>query len=486
MLYCGIDLGTQGARCLLVDDEGVVCGEGSQPFGLTRCGGLPAAWFEQEPREWLAAVRSAWERARDSLGGTAHGPHDIAAVSVTSTSGTLCVLGGEHGHLRRPIMYSDARSVEEAERVQDAGSQVAASLGYRFKPSFALPKILWLKNHEPEVFDKAAFFVSPTDYIIGWLTGVWGRTDQTNALKYGYDLLNGRWPEFVGRRLGVPLEKMPAVQMTGEGVGAVLPERASELGLPAGVPVAAGLTDGCASQVASGAVAPGDFNTTIGTTLVIKGVSEKLLLDPQGRMYCHKHPAGWWLPGGASNTGAECVAAEFSPREVEQRSRRALEHSPTDVVAYPLVGKGERFPFASPDAMRFVIGDAADRNVLFAAFLEGVACLERLAFEVLEGLGGAVGRRIYSAGGGARSDAWLQIRADVLDRTVARPAVAEGAMGAAIVAAALAQFGSLSTAARSMVRIEKTVRPRAKYVPAYAAKYERFREECLRRGYIRD
>jgi sugar (pentulose or hexulose) kinase len=244
------------------------------------------------------------------------------------------------------------------------------------------------------------------------------------------------------------------------------------------------MTDGCASQIAAGAVSPGQYNTTIGTTMVIKGVSQRLLLDPQGRIYCHRHPAGWWLPGGASNTGAECLAAEFGPAETEARSATALNHSPTDLIAYPLVGRGERFPFLAPQAERFLLGTARDRDELFAAYLEGVACLERLGYETLDELGAKIGDTVVSAGGGSRSDAWLQIRADTLNKAVLRPAVPEAAMGAAILAASLAEYETLAEAVRAMVRVERRVEPRAQYLDAYAGKYERFKEECIRRGYL--
>ena len=484
MIFCGIDLGTGGARCALVDERGSVLAEAESAFESAAVAGLPRGWFEQEAAAWLEALEDAITAAVDGLTQRSESPGRIAAVSVTSTSGTLCVLDGRHNLLRRPIMYNDARSAREAAEVQGAGSDLAAALGYSFKPSFALPKILWVKNNEPELFEKAALLVSPTDFIIGWLTGSYCRTDQTNALKYGYDLLGDCWPDFIEKELAIPLALFPRVQMTGTSAGEVTSEKARQLGLPAGIPVAAGLTDGCASQISSGAVRPGEFNTTIGTTLVVKGVTRKLLLDPKGRLYCHKHPAGWWLPGGASNTGAECLAEEFGRDETELLSSRALSASPTDLVCYPLVGKGERFPFAHAGAEGFLLGRPRDRDELFAAYLEGVACIERLALELLEELGAALGDRIFSAGGGSRSRAWLQIRADMLNKTIVKPAATGGAMGAAIVAASMARYADLGQAVDNMVRVELECPPRAEFVTAYGEKYELFRTECARRGYI--
>ena len=165
---------------------GTVVGEGECAFRTAAVPGLPEGWFEQEPDDWLAATTAAVLEAVEKFGA---GRDRIAAIGVTSTSGTLCPVSGDGRALGRAIMYSDSRSGVEAEVVQAAGEAVASSLGYRFKASFGLPKILWLKGHDAERFDAARWFISPTDLIIGRFTGRWGRTDQTNALKYGYDLV---------------------------------------------------------------------------------------------------------------------------------------------------------------------------------------------------------------------------------------------------------------------------------------------------------
>ena len=480
-LFCGIDLGTQGARCIFSDGLGHIAAEGEAEFGEASF--RKDERFEQEPREWFAALGRSLRDAVSCLKRAAR-VEDVRAIGVTSTSGTLCVLDDAYNPLCPAMMYSDSRSREEAQAVQKAAGDLTDRLGYRFKPSFALPKILWLKNHRPELFEKACIFTSPTDLVIGWLTGSWGTTDQTNALKYGYDLLENRWPGFIEHNLGIPRDKLPQVTTTGDRVGELQPRRAEALGLLPGVPVAAGLTDGCAAQVSSGAVNPGDFNTTIGTTLVIKGVTNRLLIDPLGRIYCHRHPNGWWLPGGASNTGAECLAREFGDQETWERSPRAASLSPTSLVAYPLVGTGERFPFVSAEAEGFLIGQPASRNELFAAYLEGVACVERLAFETLEEMGADLGDRVYSAGGGAQSESWLQIRADVLQKRVLRPEVTGAAMGAAIVAAAMGRYEDIPEAAGRMVRIESEKTPRPEQAEVYEAKYRKFVAACDNRGYL--
>jgi xylulokinase len=255
-------------------------------------------------------------------------------------------------------------------------------------------------------------------------------------------------------------------------------------GLPVGVPVLAGMTDGCTSQISTGAVAPGDWNSTLGTTLVIKGVTEQLLLDPQGRIYSHRHPAGYWLPGGASNTGGEAIALRFPQEKWDEFNAQALNLAPTDTIIYPLVRLGERFPFACAEAEGFVLRQPHDEVTNYVAHLEGVGYVERLAYEVLTRLGGQIGSTIYSAGGATRSRSWGQLRADILGRTLVRPEVTGGAMGAAIIAAAGTWYEGLIPAARAMVRLVEWVEPRLILAAVYEARYQQFKEACAARGYL--
>jgi xylulokinase len=235
--------------------------------------------------------------------------------------------------------------------------------------------------------------------------------------------------------------------------------------------------------VSTGAVAPGQWSSTLGTTLVIKGVSRELIRDPLGRVYCHRHPDGYWLPGGASNVGGDCIARRFDSSELEELNAAALDRSPTEIIAYPLESMGERFPFARPDAAGFALGDVSDRVTRYASCLEGVAYVERMAYEVLESLGAEVGPVVFAAGGGTRSAPWCQIRADVLGRALRVPAESGGAMGAAIIAAGGTLYPGVVPAAKAMVRLQAEYEPRPGMTRAYDERYRLFRAECARRGY---
>jgi xylulokinase len=504
--FLGLDIGTQGARALVCvlpgqeDGKGQVVAQASQPFPPgTIPPDLPPGYAEQSPASWWQAAIACLRQVTAQVP-----PETIRALSVTSTSGTLCLLDAEGEPLIPALMYNDARADDEAAEVQAAGADLSARLGYHFKSSFALPKFLWLARHRPDVMGRARYLAHAADFLIGRLSGVYGVTDYSNALKTGYDLspqeggtVADCWPDFIADKLNLLVDKLPRVVAPGEVIGTVTAQAAEATGLRPGTLVVAGMTDGCAAQLAAGAVAPGDWNSTLGTTLVIKGVTQRLILDLKGRIYSHRHPDGYWLPGGASNVGGEVLAAHFPEADLIALDRQAADVSPTDLIAYPLARRGERFPFVHPEAEGFILpflpipGERpkevvarADQATLYAAYLEGVAYVERLAYETLESLGATVGDVIRVAGGGARSDVWMGIRADVLNRELLRPVETGAAMGAAILAASRTRYAGVIPAARAMVQIERGVQPRPALVKRYNERYQRFRAACAERGYI--
>ncbi len=412
----------------------------------------------------------------------------VVAVGVTGTSGTLVALDAGHRPVLPAIMYNDARSRRQAERVQDAGADLSARLGYRFGSSFGLPKILWLKEQHPDAYGRAALFVSPTDFIIGHLTGEWGRSDQTNMLKFGYDLLEDRWPAFIAdapRHRPGPAAARADLRLARRPGDA----RRRRPHRPARRGARGGRHDGrlrLAGQQRRGRARASGTPRSAPRWSSRASAASWCSIPSAASTATATRPAGG-CPAAPPTPAASAWRASSATRRrppAARPERPALDHAPTSLVAYPLARRGERFPFSAPDAEGFLIGEPRDRDELFVAYLEGVACLERLAYETLDELGAEVEGGIFSAGGGSRSDAWLQIRADVLGRPVLRPEQTGAATGAAILAAALEHYDGLGPAARAMVRIGKQVEPRPQMTAAYAEKYARFREECMTRGYL--
>lgn len=475
----GIDAGTQGARAVAVDDDGRIVASAARAY-IGAVVDLPPPLAEQRADAWWDACAECLRELASSVG-----PTTIGAIAVASTSGTFVPVDSAGQPLRPAIMYNDGRAGEELTcEVQAAGASLAAKLGYRFAPAFALPKMLWLRKKEPSVFERAWKLLHAADFIAGKLTGRFDVTDSSNALKSGYDLVELRWPRFIEERLGIPLAKLPDVLTPGEAVGSVTGAAARETGLAAGTPVVAGLTDGTASFIASGASAPGDWCSTLGTTLVLRGIAGELVRDPHGRFYSHRHPDGWWLPGGASNVGGECLATLYADQDLAALDCAAAEHLPTDLVVYPLVRTGERAPFVSDAAKGFVLGEPGCEAQLYAAYLEGVALVEQWCYSELAALGAPLGDTVRATGGGARSDVWCQLRANVLGRAIVRPVVTGAAFGAAIVADSCASDCGVADSARRLVRAERLFEPEEANHAVYRAKLSVLISECQERGYL--
>lgn len=372
-------------------------------------------------------------------------------------------------------MYSDRRAAEVASEIERAYPALGVNA------SWGLPKIVWFERAHPELAEQIHAWRHPADFLIGQLTGEWGLTDQTTALKSGFDLVRNEWPVEVYAALGIGVARMPVVGTTGDVAGRVSAAAENETGLPVGTPVMLGMTDGCASQVSAGAVQPGAWNSTIGTTLVIKGTTVEPVRDPLGRIYNHRHPQGYWMPGAASNTGAAWISAWFPERNLAELDRLVEDVIPTGELTYPLLGTGERFPFVSEEATGFG-SDSSDELVRYASALEGVAYLERMAFDLVEELSGERVKAVSTAGGGSAGETWLRIRANVLERPVRKVRNANAASGAAMIAASGCWYPGLMEAVEAMVELETVVEPDG-LAGAYAGGYERFREELASRGY---
>ena len=278
--------------------------------------------------------------------------------------------------------------------------------------------------------------------------------------------------------------RLPAVVRPGTELGTVCPGAADATGLPAGLPVVAGMTDSCAAQIGAAALRPGSWNSVLGTTLALKGVAEQPLHDPAGVVYCHRSPDGDWLPGGASGAGAGLLAAEFGGRDLPRLDAAAALREPATVVVYPLLGTGERFPFSAPGAERFVLGEPRDEIDLYAGMLQGVALVERLCFERLERLGARVDGPLTLTGGGARSRVWCRLRADVLRRPVRRPRHAGADAGMAILAAAATERAGLAATADAMTSAPEEIEPRPGHAERFDAPYARLTAELADRGWL--
>lgn len=473
--FLGIDVGTQGARVLLVDQEGALIGSAQKDFDLD-----DMFRQEQSPQGWWDACLEI----TDQLMGTipeAVDRKEILAISVTSTSGTVIPLDQSNKPLCNAIMYSDPRSADQGERIKKLAQKHLPSGYTGFNASSGISKILWYVENNPDKVVDIAIWVHAADYIVGALSGVYGVTDYTNVLKTGYDLQKLEWPSFIHVELGLNPSWFQRVVPSGTVVGNLHADLCSRWGL-SDVSVVVGLTDGCASQMASGAVKVGDWNTTIGTTMVIKGVTKKAVIDPLGRLYSHRHPEGYWMPGGASNTGADWISLDYPGQDLDKLNEIADTLIPTGHIAWPLKQQGERYPIMAAHAQAIV--PDIDKPVLYAANMEGVAFLERLAYEIIEELSGEKVQSVYTAGGGSKSDVWIKIRASVLNVPIFRCKETSGALGAAIIAASKTYYSSLADACKNMTSVDKKVTADPELSALYEVQYLQFKEKLAQLGYL--
>ncbi|ADB35640.1 carbohydrate kinase FGGY [Kribbella flavida DSM 17836] len=475
MAWIGVDLGTQSVRAVLVDPAGAVLARAARPLTSRREG----VRHEQNPAEWTAAVGQVLAEVVQAGAGRA----EVEGLAICSTSGTVALTDRDGRAVSPGLMYDDARAADVVPRIVAADPE---RWGSGMQPTWALPKVLWLRP-------RAQLIAHSADVVAADLAGHPVATDTSHALKTGYDLTAagsgrpqvGAWPVEAFERLGLPADLLPEVVLPGTRIGAVSAAKAQLTGVPAGTPIFAGMTDGCAAQIAAGALSPGTWNSVLGTTLVLKGVTKELIHDPSGAVYSHRHPDGdGWLPGGASNTGAGALTTMLPGADLDALDQAAVElaaRGPVDAAIYPLTKPGERFPFVAPDAQGFELGAVPDDLHRYVAVLQGVAFIERLAFEHLTQLGAEPPRSVALTGGAVRSNHWNQLRADVLGVPVELPAAADPAYGMAVLAAS----GGTSVAgtARRMVRIDRVIEPR----PAGRLDdlYAEFVAELDRRGYRR-
>lgn len=478
-LVVGIDMATAEVRGVAVDAGGRQRAAARYP--LPDPVSPRPGWWEQEAGAWWPAVVAVLSQLANQL---EPDRGSITVLSVCSTSGTVVALDRDMAPIGPALMYADQRAVPEAQAAHRAAAGRWASLGLRIQPSFGLPKWAWLVS-QPGISESTARLAHASDTVVAHLIGELPPTDWSHALKSGYDPRRREWAMEAMGALGIPADLLPEVRRPTEPAGRLSREAAEATGLPERCEVRLGMTDACAAQLAAGASAPGRFVSVLGSTLVLKGASHTLVADPAGVVYSHRHPGGWWLPGGASSTGARALAAfaDRNPAKLADLDDLAARHGPARGVVYPLVGRGERFPFVAGDAEGFTLGDLAGEVERYRAILEGVAFVERLGYERLATLGAGADPPIALCGGGSASRVWNRIRAAVLGvPLVAKPA-ASTALGACILAAAGSLHPDLAAATQAMAVAGEPIDPAQGDQGALERNYQRFVAAVTQRGW---
>jgi xylulokinase len=481
MFYCGIDIGTQSIKIMIIDEsKNIISNIGERlPKSKFRLDENGFQCHEQDPNDWWVVLLEIFKKITQIFQKKNLNLHNIAGISISGTSGTILFIDKENNPLTNAFMYNDGRSVIEAKFINKIAEEHCENHGYRFSASFALSKILWLKNNEPNIWKKVKKVNHCVDFIVGRMSGEYSLSDYSNALKTGYDLINLKWPKFIQSELDIDNAILPTILSPGEFITETNVDFQRKTGIPSRIPIFAGLTDSTASLLSSGAVNNGDIFSVLGSTIVEKVISEKIIKDlsGKGRIYSHKFPFGGWIPGGASNVGALVLSEEFSEYQLDYLNSKINQYTPSNLFVYPLNKTGERFPFSNPYVKGFLVGDVKNVEHKYAGYIEGLCYVENLMLNVLKELGVNLGNKIYTAGGGTKSDAWMQLRANILGKEILIPKIPEASYGSAILVGCVSEFGNnISKACEELIEIKKVYKPEIDKKEVYHKNFLKFKD----------
>lgn len=475
MYYIGVDLGTSAVKLLLMEGNGTVVNIVSREYPLY----FPQpGWSEQKPEDWYKeTVTGIKELIRDI-------DHDkIAGISFGGQMHGLVILDENDEVIRPALLWNDGRTCEECDYLNEVIgkeklSQYTANISFT---GFTAPKILWIRNKEPENFARIRKIMLPKDYIAYKLTGVHS-TDVSDASgMLLMDVKNRCWSKEMCEICHVTEDMLATIYESYECIGTVLPEVAKELGFPEGVKVAAGAGDNAAAAVATGTVGDGKCNISLGTSGTIFISSQKFGVDKNNALHAFADANGCYHLMGCMLSAASCnkwwmdeiIGAKDYAKEQEQITKLGENH-----VYYLPYLMGERSPYNNPNARATFIGMTMDttRADMTQAVLEGVAFAIRDSFEVAKSLGIKMDRTKI-CGGGAKSPLWKKMIANILNIKVEVLETEEGPSlgGAMLAAVACGEYKNVEEAAAKIVKVVGTVEPEKELAEKYEARYQQFK-----------
>ncbi len=476
MYYIGIDLGTSAVKLLLMDGGGKIVNIVSREYPLY----FPhPGWSEQKPEDWYEqSVLGIRELLRDV------DKSQVAGISFGGQMHGLVILDEDDNIIRPAILWNDGRTTEETEYLntvigREKLSEYTANIAFA---GFTAPKILWVKNKEPENFARISKIMLPKDYIAYKLTGV-HCTDVSDASgMLLFDVKNRRWSQEMCDICGISISMLPQCYESYEAVGTILPRVAEELGIRASVKVAAGAGDNAAAAVGTGTVGDNMCNISLGTSGTIFISSKHFGVDRYNALHSFAHADGSYHLMGCMLSAASCnkwwMDDILGTKDYagEQQAIGKLGENHVYFLPYLM---GERSPHNNPNARAVFLGMSMDttRADMTQAVLEGVAFALRDSLEVARSLGISL-TRTKICGGGAKSPLWKKIIANVLNLKVDVLESEEGpSMGGAMLAAvACGEYASVEEIAAKVVKVVETVEPDAELAAKYEERYREFKE----------
>ncbi len=477
-LYIGVDLGTSAVKLLLVNGEGTILNSVSKEYALA----FPnPGWCEQNAEDWWkACVSGIHELLKDA---------DASQVKGIGCGGQmhgLVVLDKEDKVIRPVILWNDGRTTDEVSFLNDEIGTDKIS-GYTANIAFAgftAPKLLWMKKHEPEFFERIAKIMLPKDYINYLLTGVHASDYSDASGLLLLDVEHRTWSREMLSICGIREEQLPHLYESYEVIGTVLPEAAEELGIPSDVKVIAGAGDNAAAAVGTGCVGNGDCNISLGTSGTIFISNDEFCVDSHNALHSFAHANGKYHLMGVALSAASCnkwfcdeiLKTKDYPAEQKDITDDRLGRNSVFFLPYLM---GERSPINDVDARGTFTGLSMDttRADMVQAVLEGVTFAIRDSFEVAKALGVKI-EKSKLCGGGGKSPLWRKIVANVLNIPIEIPSAEEGPGygGAMLAMVGCGAFESVQACADALVSTAKVIEPDPQIAARYDEQYHKFQK----------
>ncbi len=482
MWFLGMDIGTGGTRAVLIDEQGSIVSSASAehaPFRTPQPG-----WAEQDPEDWW---RAAVEAIRGALAAAPEPSQPIAGIGLTGQMHGAVLLDDSGQVLRPSLIWCDTRTQPQCDWLH-------AEIGYErlieltcnpALPNFTLTKLLWVKEHEPEIFARTAHILCPKDYVRFRLTGSYAIDVQEASGTLLLDVTHRRWSTQVAAAAGIPEPWLPEVFESTDVCAFISGVAASETGLAAGTPVVAGAGDQGAGAVGMGILAPGSVSATIGTSGVVFAATANPVKDPKGRLhtFCHAVPGRWHVMGVTQSAGLSfrwLRETFFAGQEYDALTAAASAIAPgSDGLLWAPYLLGERTPHLDPEVRASFAGIHSGHGAAHftRAVLEGVAYSLQDTFTLFAELSIPVSA-IRLGGGGARGPLWRRIQAAVYGQPIEILTAEEGgAFGSALMAGVgVGHWATLDDACRASITVAERIAPDPAWIKVYKDGYQRWQK----------
>jgi xylulokinase len=485
----GIDVGTTGSKALLIDAGGAVAAEVTTEYTMATPRPL---WAEQEPEDWWSATVASIRGIIEQSGAP---PAQIVGVGLTGQMHGLVLLDGQGRVLRPCIMWNDQRTGQQCAAItkQVGAKKLLELTGNPVLPGFTAPKIVWVRENEPAVFKDVAHVLLPKDYVRYRLTGeFFGEVSDASGTSL-FDVGKRRWSDEMLAALEIPRVWLPEVTESPVASATLSAEAAAQTGLAPGTPVVGGGGDQAAQAVGSGIIGEGLVSATLGTSGVVFAASDSYRIEPEGRLhaFCHAVPGKWHLMGVMLSAAgsfrwyrdtlgeAELTRAaqeNRDPYDLLTEAAATVEPGSEGLLFLPYL-TGERTPHPDPNARGAFVGLTLRHTKahLTRAVLEGVSYGMCDSLRLMRELGLSI-RQVRASGGGARSELWRQMLADVFDAEIVTLNVTQGAAyGAALLAGVgVGVHASVTAACEQVVKLTGRAVP-GDAAKVYSAYYPRYR-----------